>query len=45
MNTRSWLYRVARLMGDYQAVKRGRISKRIVNKVVGRNLVRRLWWR
>ena len=45
---RSGLYRAARLLGDVGAVTSGRpsrIAKRLVNKVVGRNLVRRLWWR
>jgi hypothetical protein len=41
--TRSALYRLARFLGDYQAVKNGRVGKRIANKVIGRNVVRRLW--
>ena len=28
---------------DYQAVKRGRVGKRIANKLIGRGVVRRLW--
>lgn len=43
---RSWLYCVARLLGDVQAVRRGRVEKRIYNRVVGRavgRVTRRLW--
>jgi hypothetical protein len=32
-----------RFLGDYQAVKRGRVGKRIANKLIGRGVVRRLW--
>jgi hypothetical protein len=41
--TRSALYSLARFLGDYQAVKNGRVGKRIANKLIGRNVVRRLW--
>jgi hypothetical protein len=34
--TRGFLYKLARFLGDYQAVKRGRIGKRIANKLLGR---------
>ena len=40
--TRSMLYSLARFLGDYQAVKRGRVGKRIANKLIGRQLWR-LW--
>lgn len=46
MNTRSNLYRAARLMGDVQAVASGspkRIAKRAANKGIGRTVVRRMW--
>jgi len=33
---RSILYRVARLLGDVQAVRRGRIAQRVRNRAVGR---------
>ena len=33
---RSFLYALARLMGDYNAVKRGTVGKRIARRVVGR---------
>ena len=36
MKTRGILYFLARLMGDYQAISRGRIGKRIVRRVAGR---------
>jgi hypothetical protein len=41
--TRSFLYQLARFLGDYQAVKRGRVGKRTANKLIRRNAVRRLW--
>lgn len=43
MNTRSWLYRIARLMGDYNAVKKGRVGRRIGRRVAGRATGRALW--
>lgn len=42
---RSFLYALARLLGDIGAVSRGRIGRRIVNKLIGRGLVSRLWLR
>jgi len=32
--TRSVLYSLARFLGDYQAIKRGRIGKRIANELL-----------
>jgi len=32
-------------MGDVNAVRRGRIGKRLVNRLIGRNVVSRLRWR
>ena len=43
---RSFLYFLARLLGDLSALFSGspkRIAKRAANKVIGRNIVRRLW--
>ena len=43
---RSLLYKLARLLGDVQAVRRGRIGQRVQNRVTGRivgKLLRRLW--
>jgi hypothetical protein len=34
--TRSLLYSVARFLGDYQAVKNGRVGKRIARRAAGR---------
>jgi hypothetical protein len=41
--TRSVLYQLARFLGDYPAVRRGRVARRVTNKPIGRNVVRRLW--
>jgi hypothetical protein len=40
---RAWLYRLARILGDISAARRGRIGRRVANKVIGRTFVRRLW--
>lgn len=45
---RSALYRWARILGDVQAVTSGdpkRIAKRYANKVIGRNVVRKIWFK
>ncbi len=45
---RRFAYRLASLLGDVQAVTSGnpkRVGKRLVNKLVGRKVARRLWWR
>lgn len=34
--TRSFLYALARFLGDYQAVKRGRVGRRIGRRAAGR---------
>jgi len=34
--TRGSLYRLARILGDVQAVKKGRVGKRLGRRVVGR---------
>jgi hypothetical protein len=34
--TRSLLYSLARFLGDYQAVKNGRVGKRIARRAAGR---------
>jgi hypothetical protein len=43
MSLRSSLYRLARIFGDVSAVRHGRVGKRLVNKLIGRSLVRRIW--
>lgn len=45
MSFRSFLYRLASLLGDVNAVKRRRIGKRLVNKAIGRGIVSRIWWK
>jgi hypothetical protein len=40
---RSFLYSLARFLGDVNAVRRGRIGRRLANRVIGRTVVRRLW--
>lgn len=43
-----WLYRLARLANDFSAIISGsprRVARRVVNKIIGRRVVRRLWWR
>ena len=46
MNARGWLYWMARLLGDINAVAKGRAGKRIARRVIGRPVLRgwgRLW--
>lgn len=38
--TRGTLYRLARILGDVQAVRRGRVGKRVARRVVGRSVGR-----
>jgi hypothetical protein len=38
--TRGSLYRLARILGDVQAVRKGRVGKRIGRRVVGRHVGR-----
>jgi hypothetical protein len=42
--TRSLLYQAARFLGDYQAVKHGRVGKRIARRAAGRVTGRGLGW-
>lgn len=39
------LYQLARLLGDVNAVMKGKIGSRIFNKLLGRKLVSRAWLR
>jgi hypothetical protein len=44
--TRTLLYRVARLLGDYQAVRTGRVGRRLARRAYGRatgRLARRIF--
>ena len=46
MRPRALLYKLARLLGDVDAVASGdpkRIGRRLGNKIIGRKLIRRLW--
>jgi hypothetical protein len=43
MSARSWLYRIARWMGDYEAAKRGRVGHRVGRRIAGRATGRALW--
>ena len=36
MNIRGLLYQIARLMGDYQAIKKGTVGKRITRRAAGK---------
>lgn len=36
MTVRGWLYFIARLMGDVNAVKKGRVGRRIGRRVAGK---------
>jgi hypothetical protein len=40
---RGFLYALARLMGDYGAVRRGTVGRRIARRVAGRMATRALW--
>ncbi len=42
MSTRSLLYRLARLLGDVNAVKKGRVGRRIGRRAAGRTTGRAL---
>ncbi|MEM5592053.1 hypothetical protein AAHH67_10560 [Niallia circulans] len=33
---RTWLYRIARLLGDINAIKRGRVKQRMKNHLIGK---------
>jgi hypothetical protein len=45
MTTRSLAYAFARFLGDVNAVRRGRITRRLVNRAIGRHVVSRMWLR
>ncbi|WP_176473373.1 hypothetical protein [Niallia circulans] len=33
---RTWLYRIARVLGDINAIKRGRVKQRMKNRFIGK---------
>ena len=43
MNTRQTLYLMGRIIGNINAIRKGRIAQRIINILIGRVIVRRLW--
>lgn len=46
MNVRGWLYRLARLMGDVNAVRKKRVGRRVGRRAAGKasgRLFRRLF--
>ena len=48
MKARGFLYYLARLMGDVQAISSGspkKMAKRGFNKIVGRKIISKAWWR
>jgi hypothetical protein len=34
--TRGWLYLIAKLLGDVQALQKGRVGKRILRRIAGK---------
>lgn len=36
MTTRGWLYKIARIMGDVNAVEKGRVGRRVGRRIAGR---------
>lgn len=40
---RKWLYRIARILGDVNSVRTGKVHRRVANKVLGRVVVKRIW--
>jgi hypothetical protein len=34
--TRDWLYQIAKLLGDVQAVQKGKVGERILRRLVGK---------
>jgi hypothetical protein len=36
MSARGWLYRIARLMGDANAVKKGKVGRRVARRAAGK---------
>ncbi|MEX1021563.1 MAG: hypothetical protein WD058_00310 [Dehalococcoidia bacterium] len=42
MSVRGWLYLVAKLMGDANAVKKGRVGRRVGRRIAGKTTGRLL---
>ena len=45
MSLRSILYTLARLLGDANAVRKGRVTERATNRLMGRLISRFIPWR
>jgi hypothetical protein len=45
MTLRSFLYALARRLGDLNAIRRGKLLRRVENKVHGRIIGSRIWRR
>lgn len=43
MSLQTFLYKAARLLGDYKAVRKGTIHKRMKNRVIGKSLSKKLF--
>lgn len=43
MGLRSFLYQLARLLGDVNAVSKGKVGQRIINKGIGRGAVSKIY--
>lgn len=43
--TKNTAYKIGRLIGDVNAAKKGKLTKRILNKLIGRFIVSKLWIR
>jgi hypothetical protein len=41
--TRRWLYLGGRVLGDVNAVRRGRVGQRVANRALGRVAGRAIW--
>lgn len=41
--TRGLLYSIARLLGDMQAVRKGRVGRRVGRRIAGKTTGRALW--
>lgn len=43
MSLRSVLYGLGRILGDLEAVRKGRIAERLINKQIGKRGVAKVW--
>lgn len=45
MTLKRSIYKVLAVSNDVSAIRRHRVGKRLVNRFIGRNIVRRMWWK